>query len=684
MKTVIKKLSLFVIVVTLLVGTAFAVDNTAPTISASEEDGSTLEPSAQITITLEDDVQLATMKYYWKGASEKQVSLSSKSKSFNIAVGDQNGKYIFYITAIDAAGNSSGEHQFTYHVNEPVVDNDAPVITLSEEDGATLEAGSKIRVEFNDANKISEITYYWQGSSAITKKVDNSSVILNQYIGTQGGKYILHLSAKDNAGNYTGDNTYTFYVESDDNEAPVVTANEKNGSTLIGGQEVKFRIEDENKIAKVIYNWAGSAEKTWTPNTNGADLTVNIGKQGGKYIFYVTVIDSEGNSTQRISYTYYVEEEDNDAPTITVSEKNGSTLIPGQEIIVNFSDVNKITKVIYNWEGSSEKTEYPNTSVYKLKLNVKTQGGKYVLYVTATDSEGNVSEKNAYTFYVEATDVIAPSITVNPANGSTLPALTKILLKVSDQDNKIVKLNYNWVGSKLNELTPNKNDVNVEVNIGTKPGKYLLNVEATDAKNNTNNKTFTFYVEGVEDNEAPTVSVSPSNGSTIEPEETIVATPKDNEELSKIEYYWDDEEPQEEDITGTEDKVNIKAPEEPGKHILHVKVTDAAGNPTDWKEYVYFVEEEEIDDDEDPEVFADPDGGEVEFGDRITVWAEDDNEVEFIEYYWDDEDDDTITRYKDEFTVKVPSEEGKHYLYVRAQDGTVHRPLRCCGTGQGC
>ena len=35
---------------------------------------------------------------------------------------------------------------------------------------------------------------------------------------------------------------------------------------------------------------------------------------------------------------------------------------------------------------------------------------------------------------------------------------------------------------------------------------------------------------------------------------------------------------------------------------------------------------------------------------------------------WDDDDDDTTKKYKDEFTVKVPSDEGKHYLYVRAMD----------------
>ena len=70
-----------------------------------------------------------------------------------------------------------------------------------------------------------------------------------------------------------------------------------------------------------------------------------------------------------------------------------------------------------------------------------------------------------------------------------------------------------------------------------------------------------------------------------------------------------------------------------------------------------------------PTVDADPDGGDVEYGDKIVLTADDkDGEIEYIEYYWDDEDDDTTKRYTDKCSVKVPSEEGKHYLYVRAMD----------------
>ncbi|MBE5813275.1 MAG: S-layer homology domain-containing protein [Clostridiales bacterium] len=73
--------------------------------------------------------------------------------------------------------------------------------------------------------------------------------------------------------------------------------------------------------------------------------------------------------------------------------------------------------------------------------------------------------------------------------------------------------------------------------------------------------------------------------------------------------------------------------------------------------------------DNDTDISVSPKSGSyVSYGDRIKITAEDDDGIDYVEYYWDDDDDDSSKKYSDEFTVKVPSEEGKHYLYVRAED----------------
>lgn len=671
MKNVIKKLTLFMLVVTMFMGTSFAIDLTAPTISSSPKDGSTLEPKEKIKITIADDNDIDEVTYYWKGGQKTTYNPQNPSVILNLTVGSKSGKYVFCVSATDNKGNTTGERTFTYYVAEEneTSDNEAPVIKLDRKDGDTVPGGSKVTFTLSDENDISEVTYYWKGGEKATVNPENPNVELYTYLPTKNGKYVLYISATDSNGNSTGTQSYTFYVDDADEDAPEIYAHEKSGSTLTAGQEVVFTITDESKISEIRYYWSTSTEKTLKTDCNEFELTLTVGTKPGKYVAYVTAIDSKGNSTGKQAYTYYVDAEDNVAPTIAVSEKDGSTLIAGQEISLDFYDVSKVAEVNYYWNGESKKTKTPNTNNYKLDLTVGNKLGKRVLYVSAVDTKGNSTGERAYTYYVDIEDNTAPTITVTPANGSTLPALTKINLKISDDYSKVAKVKYNWVGSNIKTLTPNVDDYSIELTLGEKAGKYVLNVEATDGKNNSTEKTFTFYVEGSDnkDNEAPTISANPGNKSTIEPGETIVVTAKDNEELSELEYYWDDDNTVAKPISGTKDTVAVKAPKKEGKHTLYVKVTDEAGNTAN-DEFIYYVEDDEPEDDEDPEVFADPDGGDVNYGDRITISAEDDGEIEYIEYYWDDDDDDTTTRYKDEFTVKVPSKEGKHYLYVRAKD----------------
>ncbi|MBP3285139.1 MAG: S-layer homology domain-containing protein [Clostridia bacterium] len=830
-----------------------STDEDAPEITVSEESGSTLAGGTQIVVNVSDESKISEVKYYWKGNSEKTLTPNTNSMKLTLSLGTQSGKYVLYLRATDAEGNDTGEKTYIYYV--AAEDGEAPVITLNKESGSTLPGGTIINVKIEDESKIAEVTYNWAGNTEKVITPNTNTVNLNLTLGTQGGKYILYVTAKDAEGNSTEKQAYTFYVESEDKDAPAITVTPKDGATVAGGSAVAVRVEDESKISKITYNWAGNTEKAITPNTNITTLNLKVGTQSGKYILYVTAEDEKGNSTEKQVYTFYVEGEDNEAPVITVTPENGATVAGGSAVTVKVEDENKVAEVAYYWAGNTEKVITPNTNITTLNLKLGTQGGKYILYVTAKDSKGNSTGKRTYTFYVDAEDNEAPVITASEKDGSILPAGAKIVLKASD-DGKIAELKYQWSGLSEKTLNPYTNDVTVNLVLGTEPGKYILKASAKDDSNNSNSEVFTFYVDG--DNEAPTVTVSPKGGSTVEAGDIVVAIPEDNEALSKIEYYWDNNTPQSKNISGTYVRVDMPAvPEKAGEHILHVKVTDAAGNTTDWKTYtyyvkanenefptisvnpehgstitpdddvkvtvkdkeglaeieyawdndtpvakaisgtektltmpsipnkpgkhtlhvtvtdedgavtvsdfdfyvpeeddeaptitmnpvskttvvggkiikatlrdnvelekveyywddddaetkllsgalktislpaiskkpgtyymhikltdaagnttgwekhIYYVEDDDDGDGEDPEVFADPDGGDVEYGDRITLWAEDKDGIEYIEYYWDDDDDDTTIKYSDEFTVKVPSDEGKHYLYVRAMD----------------
>ena len=92
---------------------------------------------------------------------------------------------------------------------------------------------------------------------------------------------------------------------------------------------------------------------------------------------------------------------DTEAPTINVNRENGSTLEGGSRIVVEMTDENMITEIVYNWDDNAEKTREPNTNSVTLNLGLGTEARAYELHIKAIDSEGNTADET-YTFYVVA------------------------------------------------------------------------------------------------------------------------------------------------------------------------------------------------------------------------------------------------------------------------------------------
>jgi len=183
MRTVIKKLTLIVLTVSLLCTAAFAADNVAPTLTMSEESGSTLEGGTKITLTVEDESKVEEVTYYWQGGSEKTITPNTNKVTINLTLGTQAGKYVFNVEAVDAEGNATGEKSYIFYV--PSTDEDAPVITMSEESGSTLNAGSLITLTVEDESKVDEVTYYWQGGSEKTITPNTNEVTVRKGFDTE-------------------------------------------------------------------------------------------------------------------------------------------------------------------------------------------------------------------------------------------------------------------------------------------------------------------------------------------------------------------------------------------------------------------------------------------------------------------------------------------------------------------
>jgi len=531
-----KKLSVVLVMLVMLMSASFAIDNLAPTLSVSEKDGSTLATGTTIKVMVEDENKVTQLKYNWEGVAVRTVTPNTNAVTLNLKIGTQSGKYVLNVEALDSEGNSTGKKQYVYYVEEG--DYTAPEIVPNFRNGSTVKAGEVIKLDMEDENEIVQVKYNWEGQTEKIVKPNTNLLTLNLKLATQSGKYVLNVEAIDSEGNSTGKKQFVYYVEDEnvDTNAPKITVLEKSGSTLPGGASVSVKVEDENEIAQVKYSWSGNTERVLTPNKTSYNLKLGLGTQSGKYVLNVEAIDVAGNSSGKQQYVYYVEEGDYTAPEIVPDFRNGSTVKAGETIQLDMKDENKIVQVKYNWEGQTAKIATPNTTVCTLKLRIGTQSGKYVLNVEALDSKGNSTGKKQFVYYVEETDDEVPEIMVNVKSGSSVTAGTIIRLELEDK-NKITQVMYGWNDNSMKTLNPNRNEIILQLKVGTQSGTYKLRVTARDEFGNSVNQTYTYHVKAA-DTKAPTISSNRTSGERIAKNAAIKITIKDESKLAKVEYTW--------------------------------------------------------------------------------------------------------------------------------------------------
>ena len=400
-------------------------------------------------------------------------------------------------------------------------------------------------------------------------------------------------------------------------------------------------------------------------------------------------------------------------PTFTPSVASGSTVNPGDsvKIVIQTADAyTALSECMYSWNGGAEKSVFDVSGkaaskgkVYKFTFTTETfptTPGTYTIKLTATDQYNNTSTKS-FSYIVKATptptptptptiaDTTAPVVTMSTASGSTVVGGTKLTMTVKDTGNLITSLKYNWVGApEVNVIPGNKSATNqivvTNLTVGTAPGTYVLNVTAVDAVGNKRQGTYTYIVKSAAaptatptptttlDTTAPVITMSKVSGSIVVGGTKLTMTVKDAEsKITSLKYNWYGASeinviPGNKSATNEITVTNLTVGTAPGTYALNVTAMNAAGHKTQ-ATFNYTVKTTTTN--TYPTVDADPDGGDVEYGDKIIVTANDkDGDIVYIEYYWDDDDDDTTKKYTDKVSVKVPSEEGKHYLYVRAMD----------------
>ena len=316
--------------------------------------------------------------------------------------------------------------------------------------------------------------------------------------------------------------------------------------------------------------------------------------------------------------------------------------------------------------------------------------GLAIFFVMVLVITGTVCAVSAPTF----TPSIASGSVVNPGDAVT------IVIQTANNTTALSECMYSWNGGTEKSVfdasgrTVDKGRVYkfafTAEEFKTTPGTYTIKLTATDAYNNKSTKSFDYIVIAtatptvkptatatptvkptatpVKDTTKPVVTMSTKSGSIVAGGTKLTMTVTDPEsKITSIKYNWYGA--SEKSVTPNQNSheiTNLTVGSAAGTYELYVTAVNEAGLKT-LETFSYTVKATATN--YYPTVDADPDGGNVEYGDKILVTADDkDGNISYIEYYWDNDDDDTTKRYKDEITVKVLSEEGKHYLYVRAMD----------------
>jgi len=676
MKKIFSKVLVSVFAIIILLGNvALAEDTTLPKITASVESNSVVESGTKVIFLVTDDSNLQNVFVQQADGTKVDVlkemdKVAKVRECYATAIITETSDV--YIEAVDIHGNKTGMKKFHYIVEE---DNSVPTITPSIKSNSVVKEGTQvIFVVRNDVNL----------KSVLVKKADGTKVdvlVEKDRVGKvkECTAYVtitetsdVYIEAIDIKGNTTGMIKFHYIVEGE-KIPPTIEATPGSGK-VNAGDTLTVVVSDNKVLKDITYSWNDEEEETPLKNGNGKEydqFTLNMGKfpnVNDEYVLTVIATDMNGNRSEK-TFNYTVVYDDKTAPEITMSKPSGSVVEGGTKLTMVVKDMqSKITSLKYNWVGANEKILVPNEkepantcTVYIPKIG--TKAGTYNFTVTAINSVG-LKTANTYTYYVKGeSDNTLPTVVVSPNGGNVKPNED---IKITGKDNEgLASVTYNWDDEDPVTKPLNGKEDSITTEVPNTPGKHTLHVTVKDEAGNEVKDTIEFTVG---DDEDPTITMNPKDKSTVKGGKIVKATLKDNVELKKVTYAWEDDDDETKNLSGTSKTIELpKLPYKEGTYKVTITVEDTSGNKTTGK-YTYYVEEDD-DDEEYPTVDADPDGGDVEFGDKITITAEDeDGEIEYVEFYWDDDDDDTTKKYKDEFTVKVPSEEGKHYLYVRARD----------------
>ena len=366
LKKVIKFFSVFII----LFGIILAAEGVLG-YNKSKNKKSNIEDTPQVKI--ERDNQITKLKinsnigvqkviYSWNSGIENTLTQNGE-KELEVEIPTTLGTNDLNIKIIDSNGNTITydsvkivyEETDTNNTNwEEAVKNDKtkPILTVESVKG-------KIVITAKDDVKMSYVTYSWNGEeeSKVTGLSDDEKSLTTEIDSrnVKKGNNKLVVKAYDKAGNVE-----TVEKDVQGTSGSEIQANQEN-------DEIVVKVKNDINITKIVYTF------------NGEEKTIdNINKN--EYEFRLQLKDGE-NKISISAYTDSLKSDYENTFTKKTYGTNGpkiSALRDGNEIMINITDENNITKVTYNFNGEEKTIDNVNKKEYQLKLNL-VDGNNYII-----------------------------------------------------------------------------------------------------------------------------------------------------------------------------------------------------------------------------------------------------------------------------------------------------------------
>jgi hypothetical protein len=369
---------------------------------------------------------------------------------------------------------------------------------------------------------------------AVSKWTSNGDTHTATIHFNKDGKYVLRISAKDNAGNAAANTVeQTFYIDTTAPELSITGV--KDNSANNGDLAPQILYSDKNYSPDLVtITFSGANRGKLTPDGTGAPVP-----NGNKFVFnnfaktkdnddvytlYVKVVDLAGNeSTKRITFsvnrfgsTYDLSDDAKaingkymkDPVDIVISEVNPNELTESK-ITLYKNDTPVVLKSGVDYDvkktgGNGAWTEY----TYVIHSDNFKDDGVYSVSVYSVDEAGNVSENTLDTKGAAlrfSVDNSVPDIAFSNLKDNEIYATDKLTAKVRITDNLLLDSvdvyldDYDtpyksWTKEELASVVSGTGEFEFDIS-GASSGSHKVKIVATDAAGNKHEvEVSDFYV----------------------------------------------------------------------------------------------------------------------------------------------------------------------------------------------